>query len=319
MEEKSFNETLKAILDSEHHDLLELAQIAGLDISKDFEGANLSGVDLANANLSNFNLKNSNLSDSILRGVNLENANVRGTVFGAGSGLLHKQKKLLQKRGAVFSKKSTEAEKFPVLDWQGLVTEQEAEITLEVAQRNALHVIWRALVYQLANARQGTASTKTRAEVQGGGRKPWRQKGTGRARAGSTRSPLWRGGGVAFGPKPRDYRKKMNKKERRLALRTAFLFCALEKGMVVVDDFEQKFSQPKTRDFVSALARWDIKPESNVLLVLPEKQELIYLSTRNVPNVKLIRSDQLNIQDLLRCDRIVTTVKGLHKIEETYS
>ena len=136
-----------------------------------------------------------------------------------------------------------------VKDWQG--TEAgTATVGLKVAsEENAAHIVHRALVRQINNGRQGNASSKTRAEVRGGGRKPWRQKGTGRARAGSIRSPLWRGGGVIFGPKPRDYTTKMNRKERRLALRTAFQGCA--DSMVVVSDFASELAQPKTKEFIA--------------------------------------------------------------------
>lgn len=203
-----------------------------------------------------------------------------------------------------------------VRNWQGEEVGQ-ATLDLKVAKEStAAHVVHRALVRQLANARQGTASSKTRAEVRGGGRKPWRQKGTGRARAGSIRSPLWRGGGVIFGPKPRDYEIKMNRKERRLALRTALLSRAAD--LVVVEEFSSEFSRPKTKELVAAIARWGVEPGVKVLLILPERQETIYLSARNVAKLKLIPADQLNIFDLLNADKIVTTATALAKIEEVY-
>lgn len=203
-----------------------------------------------------------------------------------------------------------------VRNWQGEEVGQ-ATLDLKVAKEStAAHVVHRALVRQLANARQGTASSKTRAEVRGGGRKPWRQKGTGRARAGSIRSPLWRGGGVIFGPKPRDYEIKMNRKERRLALRTALLSRAAD--LVVVEEFSSEFSRPKTKELVAAIARWGVEPGVKVLLILPERQETIYLSARNVAKLKLIPADQLNIFDLLNADKIITTATALAKIEEVY-
>ena len=143
-----------------------------------------------------------------------------------------------------------------VRNWQG---EEVGQATLDLrvaSEKSASHIVHRALVRQMANGRQGTASTKTRAEVRGGGRKPWRQKGTGRARAGSIRSPLWRGGGVIFGPKPRDYEVKMNRKERRLALRTALFSRAAD--MIVVEEFTEQLSRPKTKELVSALSRWGV-------------------------------------------------------------
>jgi large subunit ribosomal protein L4 len=202
-------------------------------------------------------------------------------------------------------------------DWQGKAA-GEASLDLQVAkEETASHILHRALVRQLANARQGTASTKTRAEVRGGGRKPWRQKGTGRARAGSIRSPLWRGGGVIFGPKPRDYSLKMNKKERRLALRTALQ--GRVDDLVVVQEFAEQLTRPKTKEVVQAIARWGIDPEAKILLITADKNENIYLSTRNLPNVKLITAGNLNVFDLLTADKIVATDAAIAKIQEVYS
>ena len=204
-----------------------------------------------------------------------------------------------------------------VRNWQG---EEVGQATLDLrvaSEKSAAHIVHRALVRQMTNARQGTASTKTRAEVRGGGRKPWRQKGTGRARAGSIRSPLWRGGGVIFGPKPRDYEIKMNRKERRLALRTALSSRASD--MVVVEDFASQLSRPKTKELIAAIARWGIEPQAKVLLILPERAETVYLSARNVANLKLISATQLNIYDLLDADKIVTTTSAIEKIQEVYS
>ncbi|NCJ08019.1 50S ribosomal protein L4 [Synechococcales cyanobacterium C] len=204
-----------------------------------------------------------------------------------------------------------------VRDWQGAEV-GETNLDLRVAkEENASHIVHRALVRQLANARQGTASTKTRAEVRGGGRKPWRQKGTGRARAGSIRSPLWRGGGVIFGPKPRDYSIKMNRKERRLALRTA-LTSRLE-DLVVVDEFETQLPRPKTKELIAAFRRWGVDPEAKTLLILADKQENVYLSARNISRVKLLLASNLNIYDLLAADQIVATKSAIAKIQEVYS
>jgi large subunit ribosomal protein L4 len=169
----------------------------------------------------------------------------------------------------------------------------------------------------MTNARQGNASTKTRSEVRGGGRKPWRQKGTGRARAGSIRSPLWRGGGVIFGPKPREYNLKMNRKERRLALRTA-LVSRIE-DLIVVEEFSNELARPKTKELVGAIARWGSDPENNTLLILSERTENVYLSARNIEKLKLIAADQLNVYDLLHADKIVITAPALLKIQEVYS
>ena len=204
-----------------------------------------------------------------------------------------------------------------VRNWQGEEVGQAA-LNLRVAkEESAAHVVHRALVRQLTNARQGTASTKTRAEVSGGGRKPWRQKGTGRARAGSNRSPLWRGGGVIFGPKPRDYNIKMNRKERRLALRTAFQNRV--EDLIVVKDFGDQLPRPKTKELVEAFKRWGIENESKVLLVVPEIEEMVYLSARNISTLKLISATRLNVYDVLTADKIVVTDTALAKIQEVYS
>ncbi len=203
-----------------------------------------------------------------------------------------------------------------VKNWQGEAV-GETTLALPVAnEKTAAHIVHRALVRQLANARQGTASTKTRAEVRGGGRKPWRQKGTGRARAGSIRSPLWRGGGVIFGPKPRDYSQKMNRKERRLALRTAFQ--SRVEDLVVVQDFTAEFSRPKTKDLVTALSRWDVDLGKRVVLLTDEFNENLYLSGRNIANLTLMGATNLNIHDLLAADKIVATEAAIAKITEVY-
>lgn len=204
-----------------------------------------------------------------------------------------------------------------VKNWQGEQVGQKSFDLRVAKEKTAAHVVHRALVRQMTNARQGTASTKTRSEVRGGGRKPWRQKGTGRARAGSIRSPLWRGGGVIFGPKPRDYEIKMNRKERQLALRTAF--ASRIDDLIVVEEFSEQLQRPKTKELVSAIARWGADPESKTLLVLSEKSENVLLSARNVEKLKLIAADNLNVYDLLYADKIIVTASALEKIQEVYS
>lgn len=203
-----------------------------------------------------------------------------------------------------------------VKDWQG-AEKGKAELDLRVAkEETASAVVHRALVRQLANQRQGTACTKTRAEVSGGGRKPWKQKGTGRARAGSNRSPLWRGGGVIFGPKPRDYSIKMNRKERRLALRTAFQSRIAD--LVVVEDFGVNLDRPKTKDMLAAFSRWGVVAGAKVLVILADRDENAYLSLRNVAGVKVITSGNLNMFDLLNADQIVVTASAIDSIKEVY-
>ncbi len=203
-----------------------------------------------------------------------------------------------------------------VRNWQG---EEVGETTLELRvakEENASHIVHRALTRQLNNARQGNACTKTRAEVRGGGRKPWRQKGTGRARAGSIRSPLWRGGGVIFGPKPRDFEVKMNKKERRLALRTAFF--SRTEDIIVVEEFAEQFPRPKSKELLSAIARWGIEPTKKVLLILPEPQLNVYLSGRNIELMNVILATSLNVYDVLAADKIIVTSTAIAKIQEIY-
>lgn len=203
-----------------------------------------------------------------------------------------------------------------VKNWQG-EDAGEATLDLRVAKpETANHILHRAVVRQLANSRQGTASSKTRAEVRGGGRKPWRQKGTGRARAGSIRSPLWRGGGVIFGPKPRDYTQKMNRKERRLALRTALM--SRSEDLVVVANFSDEITQPKTKELVSAMGRWGVNSEEKVLLIVHEKNDNVYRSGRNLPNLRMILATNLNVFDVLHANKIVATDAAIAKIQEVY-
>jgi large subunit ribosomal protein L4 len=204
-----------------------------------------------------------------------------------------------------------------IRNWQG---EEAGSATLELAvarEENASHIVHRALIRQTNNARQGTACAKTRAEVRGGGRKPWKQKGTGRARAGSIRSPLWRGGGVIFGPKPKDYNMKMNRKERRLALRTA-LMSRIE-DIIVVADFATNVAQPKTKEFVQAMARWGVQADSKVLIIVSEVEDNTLLSVRNIAKVKMISASGLNVFDLLNADQIVATAEAIAKIQEVYN
>ena len=203
-----------------------------------------------------------------------------------------------------------------VIDWTG---NEVGEVSLELRvakEASAKGLVHRALVRQLANARQGTASSKTRAEVRGGGRKPFRQKGTGRARAGSTRSPLTRGGGAIFGPKPRDYETKMNRKERRLALRTAFIGRTAD--LIIVEDFAVNLAQPKTKELCQALERWGVTVGKKTLIITDRKEESIVLSARNIQNLQLIAADQLNMFDILNSEKIVATRSAIAKIHEVY-
>lgn len=203
-----------------------------------------------------------------------------------------------------------------VRDWQGKETGQ-ASLDLKVAREtSAADLLHRAVVRQLANARQGTASTLTRAEVAGGGRKPYKQKGTGRARQGSIRTPLRPGGGIVFGPKPRSYNLAMNRKERRLALRTALMSRVAD--ITVVKGFAQGLESPKTREITAALQRFGISADAKVLLVIDGASEEVRLSVRNLEKVKLIAADQLNVFDLLNASKLVLNEEALAKIQEVY-
>jgi len=203
-----------------------------------------------------------------------------------------------------------------VRDWQGKEA-GKASLDLKVAKETTANdLVHRAVVRQLANARQGTASTLTRAEVAGGGRKPYKQKGTGRARQGSIRTPLRPGGGVVFGPKPRSYTLGMNRKERRLALRTALMSRSAD--LVVVKGFAEGLSAPKTKEIIAGLARLGIADGAKVLVVLHSPSDVVRLSVRNLEKVKLIAADQLNVFDLLHASSLVVSEEALAKIQEVY-
>ena len=174
-------------------------------------------------------------------------------------------------------------------------------------------VLYDAIITARAGLRQGTYKVKTRSEVAGGGRKPWRQKGTGRARQGSIRSPQWRGGGVALGPVPRDYSLKMNRKERQLALKSALSYKARENEIVVVDEFNLETS--KTKDMITALTNLEVA-DKKVLLVMDELSENVILAARNLRNVLLMEPVEINVLDLVNADILLVTAKAVKEIEE---
>ena len=176
-------------------------------------------------------------------------------------------------------------------------------------------IVHSVLVNYLANQRQGTQSTKTRAEVRGGGRKPWRQKGTGRARQGSIRAPQWVKGGIALGPKPRSYKYTVNKKERRLAIKSLLSSKVLENELTVVDKLELK--EIKTKTMVKALS--DLKVEGKTLIVLADKNENVLMSSRNIEGVKTILLNNINVFDLLKYNNLVLPLETVKKIEEVYA
>ena len=176
-------------------------------------------------------------------------------------------------------------------------------------------IIHSVLVNYQANQRQGTQSTKTRAEVRGGGRKPWRQKGTGRARQGSIRAPQWIKGGIALGPKPRSYKYTVNKKERRLAVKSMLSMKVLEQSLVVVDKLA--FEEIKTKNMVSALN--NLKVTGKTLVMLPEKNENVQKSARNIEGVKTTLVNTINVYDLLKYNNLVVTLDTVKKLEEVYA
>ena len=176
------------------------------------------------------------------------------------------------------------------------------------------HLVHLAVVQQLANNRQGTQKAKTRSEVSGGGRKPWRHKGTGHARQGSTRSPQWTGGGVVFAPVPRDYTFKMNKKEKRLALKSVLTSRVQENKLVVLD--ELKFDEIKTKNMQNVLNNLNV---SKALVVLNENDQNVVLSTRNIANVKTALTNTINVFDILKYNTVVVTKAAVATIEEVYA
>jgi len=177
---------------------------------------------------------------------------------------------------------------------------------------NIVHAV---LVNYLANQRQGTQSTKTRAEVRGGGKKPWRQKGTGRARQGSIRAPQWIKGGIALGPKPRSYKYTVNKKERRLAIKSLLSSKVIEKELTVVDKLELK--EIKTKSMVSALSA--LKVEGKTLIIVPENNKNVLMSARNIEGVKTITANNINVFDLLKYTNLILPVDTVKKLEEVYA
>lgn len=205
--------------------------------------------------------------------------------------------------------------KIDVIDMKGKkVSDLElAESVFGIEPNEA--IVHSVLVNYLANQRQGTQSAKTRAEVRGGGKKPWRQKGTGRARQGSIRAPQWIKGGIALGPKPRSYKYAVNKKERQLAIKSILSSKVLEKELTVVDKLEVR--EVKTKSMVKALA--DMKVEGKTLIVLPEKNNEVYMSSRNIEGVKTILLNNINVFDLLKYTNLVLPVDTVKKLEEVYA
>ena len=192
----------------------------------------------------------------------------------------------------------------------GTIDRSEAVFGVEVNE----HLVHMAVVSQLANNRQGTQKAKTRAEVSGGGRKPWRQKGTGHARQGSTRAPQWTGGGVVFAPVPRDYSFKMNRKEKRAALKSALTTKVEEKKFIVIDEIA--FDEVKTKNFANILKNLDV---SKALVVLEDDNVNAELSARNIADVKTAKTNTINVYDILKYNTVIATKAVAKSIEEVYA
>ena len=201
-------------------------------------------------------------------------------------------------------------------DTNGNQLDVNHEITLNVSETAGNYLLHRDLLRHTSSQRQGTVSTKTRSEVRGGGRKPWQQKGTGRARAGSNRSPLWKGGGVIFGPKPKTSLLKLNKKERQLALRT--LLYNKKNNILIIEDLETETIEPKTKSFLKICQNCSINLNQKILIIVSKKTTPLKLATRNLKNVELISASNLNTFSLLKAKQIILTQSAINYIKETY-
>jgi large subunit ribosomal protein L4 len=206
--------------------------------------------------------------------------------------------------------------KYSPLDINGKSINSTQELRLTVLEKAGNYLLHKDLLRHSNSKRQGTVATKTRSEVRGGGRKPWQQKGTGRARAGSNRSPLWKGGGVIFGPKPKSISLKLNKKERRLALQT--LLYNKKNSIVIIDNLENSLTESKTKSFLQICSNCNINFHQNVLIVVSKKTLYLKLATQNLKNVELILSSNLNTFSILKAKQVILTPLAINNIKETY-
>ena len=206
--------------------------------------------------------------------------------------------------------------KYTPLNINGKQIDSKSELQLKVLEDSGNYLLHKDLLRHFNSQTQGTVSTKTRSEVRGGGRKPWRQKGTGRARAGSNRSPLWKGGGVIFGPKPRTISFKLNKKERRLALQT--LLYNKKNNILIIDNLENQITESKTKIFVKVCKECNINLEHQILIVVSKKTIPLKLATQNIKNVELISASNLNTFSLLKAKQIIVTSSAINDIKEIY-
>lgn len=202
------------------------------------------------------------------------------------------------------------------LDSTGQISSDKYNFKLNILEDSSNYLIHRDILRHQIAQKQGTVSTKTRSEVRGGGKKPWKQKGTGRARAGSSRSPLWRGGGVTFGPKPKKTSLKLNKKERNLSLQT--LFYNKRNNISVVGELESLIKEPKTKVFCNICKTYNVDLNQKILLVVSKKTAPLKLSTQNLKNLELISASNLNSLSLLKAKQIVLTTLAVNDIKEIY-
>lgn len=206
--------------------------------------------------------------------------------------------------------------KYTPLDITGKSLTSTQELTLNVLEKSGNYLLHKDLLRHSNSKRQGTASTKTRREVRGGGRKPWKQKGTGRARAGSNRSPLWNGGGVIFGPKPKIVSFKLNKKERRLALQT--LLYNKKNNIIIIENLEDALTEIKTKSFLKFCTNCQINVNQKILIVVSKKTAALKCATQNLKNVELVLASNLNTFSLLKAKQIILTPLSINDIKETY-
>lgn len=206
--------------------------------------------------------------------------------------------------------------KYKLLDKNGNLSEHEYDIKLNISENSGNYLIHRDIIRQQIYQKQGTVSTKTRSEVRGGGCKPWRQKGTGKARAGSRRSPLWKGGGVIFGPKPKKINLKLNKKERKLALQTVLY--NKRRIIWILENLENLIEKPKTKILNNIFKEYGFDITKKILLIVTEKSLNLKLSTRNLKNVELISVMNLNTLNLLKAKQVILTLPAFNKLKEVY-
>ena len=206
--------------------------------------------------------------------------------------------------------------KYTPVDINGQELTTTHELKLNVLDKSGNYLIHKDILRHYSSQRQGTVSTKTRGEVRGGGRKPWQQKGTGRARAGSNSSPVWKGGGVIFGPKPKKVVLKLNKKERKLALQT--LLYNKKNRVLTIENLETEITTPKTKTFVKVCEDCGVNLEQKLLVIVSTKTDALKLSTRNIQNVELISASNLNTLSLLKAKQIILTASAINDIKEIY-